>query len=61
MKEIKTSVFIGVLLALPIIYFLDDDSTLNLGAIGLILFLTIGFVQFIKTLNGKKDTKNENQ
>lgn len=63
MKNISISVFIGVLLALPIIYLLDNDplQSLGNGAIALVLFFTIGLVNTINYLRknkGEKDVKS---
>lgn len=60
MKEINTSIFIGVLLALPVIYLLNNDplQSLGSGAIALVLFLTIGLVHLINHLRGKKGDEN---
>ena len=44
MKEISVTLFLGVLLALPIIYYLRP---LNSGAIGFVIFLCVGFVTVI--------------
>lgn len=60
MKEISRSIFLGVLLALPVIYILDNGSTppLTPGEIAFILFLTTGTVQLLTSLFRKKGTKN---
>jgi len=56
MKEIGRTVFLGVLLALPVIYFLDNnpDVPLNMGEISFILFLSIGSVQLLAGIFKKK-------
>jgi hypothetical protein len=43
-KALSVTVFLGVLLSLPIIYYL---SPLNGGAIALVIFLTVGVVSAI--------------
>lgn len=60
MKIINVSVFLGVLLALPVIYFLDNDPVqpLGYGAIALIVFLTVGIVHTLNSLRGKNGVKN---
>lgn len=60
MKEISRTVFLGVLLALPVIYILDNDSgnPLTPGEIAFILFLITGIVQLLTSLFKKKGDKN---
>lgn len=56
MKVISGTVLLGILLALPVIYFLDSnpDQPLNKGAIAFILLLTIGAAGVaIRQLSGK--------
>jgi hypothetical protein len=56
MKSISASIFIGVLLALPLLYTLDNDPDhpLSTGSIAFILFLTIGAIQLLSSLIFKK-------
>lgn len=60
MKDISRTVFLGVLLALPVIYILDNDpvTPLSNGAIAFIVFLTTGAVQLASGLLKKKGEKN---
>lgn len=57
MKEIASSIFLGVLLALPILYVLDNDpdQPLSKEAIAFILFLTIGVIQLVARLIKRKN------
>ncbi len=59
MKEISRSVFLGVLLSMPILFFLNDpDQEVNKGEVAFVLFLTIGVVQLASGLFAKKGEKN---
>ncbi len=60
MKEISSSVFLGVLLAVPILYVLDNDpdQPLGKGAVAFILFLTIGGIQLATRLLFHKGENN---
>lgn len=57
MKIINNSVFIGVVLALLVIYWLNIEPA-DEGAIALIVILSIGLVQTFKQLLRKKEKKN---
>ena len=59
MKEISVSIFVGVLLALPLLFILDNDQGHPLGVeiISFTLFLTIGGVQVLSRLI-KKEKNN---
>lgn len=63
MKKINISVFLGAILALPIIHYLDNDPDhpLDMGAIALILFLTIGMAGLISKLFFKQGKPNEQE
>lgn len=57
MKKFSIALFIGVIVALPLIYLLRP---LNKGAIGLLIFLCVGLVGLIQFLIPNKDKNKPN-
>lgn len=61
MKNWASTIFLGVVIALPLIFFLDLNGS---GAISLILFISVGLVFLFKSLftaifKNKKELTNE--